>query len=127
MNLMEAKELKKGSYIMFNNEPHQVTRKEVVVFGTHSHSKLKVYLRPFTGGGEKTATFQHHDFVEALDIMRKSGQVIAKTSAGLQIMDGHSYETLEATADPELLEEINEGDQVTFIDYNNNVRVLEKR
>ena len=84
---MEAKELKKGSYIMFNNEPHQVTRKEVVVFGTHSHSKLKVYLRPFTGGGEKTAREAGIDFLGKVPFDQN---VVSCGDSGESLIDKHS-------------------------------------
>jgi len=41
--------------------------------------------------------------------------VIAKGDK-MQIMDSRTYETLDATAEPELLSELNEGDEVIFVD-----------
>lgn len=42
-------------------------------------------------------------------------------------MDMVSYETLDANASSELFNELNEGDQVTFVDINGNIQVIEKR
>ena len=42
-------------------------------------------------------------------------------------MDMVSYETLDASAPSEIFNNLNEGDQVTFIDLKGNVQILEKR
>ena len=122
-----ASELERGNYFIVNNEPVRVMRKEVVAFGTHSHSKLKIFYQPLNGGGEKSVTLQHADKVDVVEIIRKLGQVISKTSSKVQVMDMVSYETLDASASSEMLNELNEGDQVTFIDLKGDVKILEKR
>ena len=38
-----------------------------------------------------------------------------------------SYETLDASVASEIFNELNEGDQVTFIDLKGDVKILEKR
>ena len=124
---MEAKELQKGMYISYNNEILKINRKEVVACGTHSHSKTKLFLQPLFGKGEKTINMAHHDSVDAVDIVKKEGQVISKTSDKVQLMDTRSYETLDADVDKELLAEIKEGDTVIFIGLNGKTKVLEKR
>ena len=98
-----------------------------MAFGTHSHSKLKIFYQPLNGGGEKTITLQHADKVEIVEIIRKLGQVISKGNNKVQIMDMVSYETLDATAPSEISNGLNEGDQVTFIDLKGDVKILEKR
>ena len=122
-----ASELEKGNYFLVNNEPVRVMRKEVVAFGTHSHSKLKIFYQPLNGGGENTITLQHADKVETVEIIRKLGQVISKTNSKVQVMDMVSYDTLDASAPSEILNELNEGDHVTFIDMKGDVKILEKR
>ena len=122
-----ASELQRGSYFIYNNEPVRVLRKEVIVVGTHSHSKLKFYIQGLNEKGEKTATFHHTDKVEVVDIVRKLGQIIAKSNNKIQIMDMMTYETLDANASSELLNELNEGDQVTFIEFKGNFEIIEKR
>jgi translation elongation factor P/translation initiation factor 5A len=120
-----ASELKRGDSFEYKGEIVRVVRKEVVVFGTHSHSKLKLYVEPVFGGGEKSLTMQHHDKVDVLDIKKKTGQVIAKLPDKLQIMDSHTYETLDAEAKTEVLNEASEGSEVIFVDYGGQAKVLE--
>ncbi len=125
--MTEAKELRTGEYIKIGNEILRVVRKEVVAYGTHSHSKTKLFVQGLFSKGEKSFNLNHHDNVETVDIVRKQGNVIAKLPDKLQIMDNVSYETVDADCDSELLEELNEGDNVTFIDFEGRAKVIEKR
>ena len=122
-----ATELKKGSYFIHNGQPVQVTRRELVAYGTHSHSKLKLFFKGLTEKGEKTVNMHHTDRVEIVEIIKKVGQVISKTDDKVQIMDNLSYETLDGTAPKDLHNELNEGNQVTFVDFRGNIRIIEKR
>jgi len=122
-----ASELERGNYFIYNGEPVRVLRKEVIVVGTHSHSKLKFYIQGLNEKAERTVNLKHEDKVEIVDIKRKLGQIIAKANDKVQVMDMVSYETLDANASVELLNELNEGDQVTFIDLSGNIQIIEKR
>ena len=122
-----ASELKKGSYFIHSNKPVRVNRKEIVVYGTHSHSKLKLFIQGLTDKSEKTINLHHTDKVEIIEIIRKVGQVISKTDDKVQLMDNVSYETLDGSAPVELHSELNEGDLVTFVDFKGNVKIIEKR
>ena len=122
-----ATELERGAYFIYNGEPVRVLRKEVVAFGTHSHSKLKIFFQGLNDRAERSANFQHTDKVEIVDIIRKLGQVIAKTNNKIQVMDMVSYETFDANANTDLFSQLNEGDNVTFIDLNGTIQILEKR
>ncbi len=125
--MASASDLNRGSYFMLNNEPVQVTRKEVVAYGTHSHTKLKIYYKSIEGGGDKTLTMAHGDKVEILDIIKKTGQIISKASNKAQIMDMKSFETIDAEATPEIITMINEGDEVIYIEFNGMNKILEKK
>ena len=125
--MAEASELQKGSYFVHDGEIFKVIRKEIVVVGTHSHSKLKLFIQPLQGTGQRSIILAHGGNVEILDIIRKTAQVISKSENSLQIMDTHTYETLDGEADKELLDQLEEGNEVTFIDINGQIKVLEKR
>lgn len=122
-----ATELKTGNYFIYNGEPVRVLRKEVVAFGTHSHSKLKIFFQGLNDRAERSANFQHTDKVDIVEITRKLGQVISKSSNKVQVMDMVSYETMDASTSSDLFSQINEGDNVTFIDLNGNIQIIEKR
>ncbi len=125
--MSSASELKRGSYFIHNGKPVCVVRKEIVVYGTHSHSKLKIFIRGLNKRGESSINLHHTDKVEMVDIVRKTGQIISKTNDKVQIMDTVSYETLDASAPEEILSELNEGDQVIFIDFEGNTQIIEKK
>lgn len=122
-----ATELQKGSYFVMNGEPVRVTRKEVVAVGTHSHTKLKIFYQGLKDKGEKSVNLGHTERVEILDIIRKQGQIVSKSHNGAQLMDNTTYETLDAYTPPEILNDLKEGDIVTFIEINGKVQILEKR
>ena len=122
-----ASELERGSYFIYNGEPVRVLRKEIVVYGTHSHSKLKIFFQGLNDKSERTANFHHTDKVEIVDIVRKLGQIISKANNKIQVMDMVTYETFDANALPNIFAELNEGDNVTFIDLNGNIQIIEKR
>ena len=122
-----ASELGRGNYFIYNNEPIRILRKEIIAVGTHSHSKLKFFIQGLNEKSERSIILNHTDKVEIVDITRKLGQVISKTNNKLQIMDMVSYETVDANAHEDLFNQINEGDQVTFIELKGNVEIIEKR
>ena len=122
-----ATELERGNYFIYNGEPVRVLRREVIVVGTHSHSKLKFYIQGLREKGERTVTFQHSDRVEKMEIVRKQGQIISKSGNKVQLMDAVSYETLDSNLPQELADEVNEGDSVTFVDLNGKIEILDKR
>ena len=125
--MASASELKKGDYFKHSSDILRVIRKEVVVYGTHSHSKLKLFCQAMDKKGERSINLHHTDKVEILDIIRKAAQVISKTQDKVQIMDNVSYETLDADAPEDLHNNLNEGDEVTFIDLAGNIKILDKR
>ena len=122
-----ASELEKGNYFIHNREPVRVVRKEVIVVGTHSHSKLKFFIQGLREKGERSVIFQHSDRVDKIEIIRKQGQIISKSNNKVQLMDMVSYETLDAVLPSELINDINEGDTVTFVELNGSVEILDKR
>jgi len=95
-----ASELKKGSYFIHNNEPVRVNRKEVVVYGTHSHSKLKLFIQGLNDKGERSINMHHTDRVDIVEIIKKVGQVISKSDERVQIMDNVSYDMRICTIIP---------------------------
>jgi translation elongation factor P/translation initiation factor 5A len=122
-----ATDLKNGSYFIHNGEPVRVLRKELVAYGTHSHSKLKIFFQGLYEKGTRSINLHHTDKVEIAEIIKKVGQILSKNNNKIQLMDNVSYETLDGSAPKELLSELNEGDSVTFIDFKGNIQVIEKR
>tara|TARA_Y100000310_G_scaffold345348_2_gene464003 strand:+ start:2217 stop:2594 length:378 start_codon:yes stop_codon:yes gene_type:complete len=121
----EINQIKKGNYILHKDEVVIIKEIGLVVYGTHSHAKMKVTVGGVFSELNETFTLPLHHRVDKLDIIRKAAQLIALQGGSGQIMDNVSYETKDVEI-PEGLE-VQEGDTVTFIEYGNKAKVLEKR
>ena len=125
--MAEIKKLKKGNYIVYNGEPCVIKDLQFVVYGTHTHTKAKIVLQNlFTGKMIETSMPLHEQLQEA-DIIRKCATIISKAKDKLQIMDAVNYETFDADVEEGLIEEADEGDNVTYIQFGENTKVLEIR
>jgi translation elongation factor P/translation initiation factor 5A len=123
--MISLKDVEKGTCILNRGEPAKVVKKENVTAGTHMHVKVKLTIQGLFSGKTELLTLTSHELVEDVDIKNKRGQVIAKDP--LQIMDLVSYETVEADTLPELRGQVNEGDTVSFIEFEGKRVVVEKR
>jgi translation elongation factor P/translation initiation factor 5A len=123
---MVASDLERGKFFEYKGEIVQILRRSLVNCGTHSHTKLVFTVCDINGKKEKEITMGHNDKVDALDITKKKANVLSISGGKLQIIDAMSYETLDASAEPEVMEELSEGDEITYIDYKG-IKVLPKK
>lgn len=124
--MVSAKEIGAGDYFKVKNDIFCVVRKELVNVGTHSHTKIKMFVQNLNGGSEKQMVYSHEDKLEGVDVVRSKGQVVLKGNNSVQIMDLFSYETVDANIEPELLSELSEGDTVAYVDVEGRKKVLDK-
>jgi translation elongation factor P/translation initiation factor 5A len=124
---MEINQMKKGNYMLHKDEPVMIKEIGLVVYGTHSHAKMKLTVNGVFSSLNETFTLPLHHKVEDIEIIRKAAQLIAKSNEAVQIMDNVSYETFDAEVDRALMEELQEGDAVTFVEFGNKARIIEKR
>ena len=122
--MASAGDLKSGSCFLYKGDVARIEKKEVVAYGTHSHTKLKFFVEFIFSNKKEVITMGHQESVEPVDVMKKKATVISKSP--LQIMDSQSFETKDAYADQEVLDQITEGDVIIFVDYQGKVKVLEK-
>jgi len=123
--MINVKELIRGDHVVHRDEPCRVIKKEIIAVGTHSHTKVKITVQNVFSGTTETLNLAPHTNVEDVEIIRKKGQIVANQP--LQVMDLVSYETLSATTNDELQQQLQEGDEITFIEFKGHARILEKR
>ncbi len=117
--------LKRGHCVLLDGEPFKVDSIHSVVTGKHSHTKMKVNLTGVFNGAKRMLSLPPHKTVEAADVNRKRGQLISKISEDVgQIMDLVDYTVYEARVAAELMAGLKEGDEVTYVEYGDRVRVL---
>ncbi|MDO8741085.1 MAG: hypothetical protein Q7J54_05940 [Candidatus Woesearchaeota archaeon] len=120
--MVNVKELRPGTCILYRNKPYKVKRMELVTVGTHCHTKNKVEMEGIIEKDSQVAVFASHENLEEVDIPRKRAQVISKQDNKMQIMDSVSFETFDSASDLEL----SEGDEVIYVAYNGKIIILEK-
>jgi translation initiation factor 5A len=124
--MIEIKKVRPGDYILFKDEPYRVIKNQIVVTGTHSHTKNKLDLQGLFNSKYETVVLPPHERLDDVEIVRKRAQLISKQGESAQIMDLVSFETFEAAMN-DALKEINEGEEVTYIEFRGMATVLEKR
>ncbi len=125
---VEAGSLKKGDYIAHEGEPFRVEMIKSVVTSKHTHTKTKLDLVGMFTGNKKNMSLPHDEKMEKVEIIRKHGQLIAKTSENsCQVMDMKDYGVHEASIPKNLMGELEEGTEVTYIAYQGVTRVIGSR
>ncbi len=125
--MTDLKKLKKCNYVIYEGEPCVIKDLQFVVYSTHSHTKAKIELEGLFSGKKIVTSLPLHEQLQETDIIRKCATVISKQENRIQIMDVINFETLDANVDPTLLEQAVEGDNVTYIQHGNSIKILEVR
>jgi translation elongation factor P/translation initiation factor 5A len=115
--------------ILYNKKPYKVEDIRSVVVSKHSHSKTKVSITNiFDREDRQTLTLPNSETVEDIPVIRKHGQFIARLGEGRgQVMDMRDYSIYESEISGEIEGKINEGDEVTYIEFKGRSKVLEIR
>ncbi len=111
-------DLKKGSYIWYNNEVWEVLEMETAKTGKHGSAKAKILIRSIISGRTTEIVKPTQDPIEVPVINKIKGQVIAKISDDkYTVMDLDTYETFDAKVlDENLKGKIQEGQKVLVWD-----------
>lgn len=124
--MVEASSLKKGDFVVQDGEPYFVEKAQAVVISRHSHTKMKIDLVNVFTGEKRALSVPNHEDLEKADVIRKHGQFISKTGDRTgQVMDMKDYGVLEAEIKEGL--DINEGDEITYIEFKGRAMVIGKR
>lgn len=124
--MAEIGKLKVGSYVIVNEEPCRITKKSSSAAGT-DNEKEKVYVEGLFDGQKRTFVEPCDAKVEIPIIERKNAQILAIIGRNAQLMDLSSYETFELSIPLELRGELEEGDEVEYIQALGRKKVVRKR
>jgi len=127
--MIPINELNRGECLVYKGTPYRIEEIKSVIVASHSHAKTKVTLvNVFDKSDRQTLTLPHSEKVENVEIIRRHGQFVARLEKGRgQVMDLHSYEIFEAEISEEIEKELNEGDEVTFVEFKGKAMITEKR
>jgi len=119
----KVNELKKGIYIIYDNEVWRVEDIRTSVAGKHGAAKARIKLRSFLEDKTREITLSTEDKVQVPNITKRRGQIIAileRDSEGkpmvVQVMDLDTYETHDMIVHEEVRDRVEEGKNVIYWD-----------
>ena len=116
--LSHASAMKKGSYILIDDQPCIVKADpQVSRPGKHGHAKVRMKAMNIFTGSTKEIVKPGHDSVEVPIILKKKGQVLSVTGENVELMDMETFETISAElsfAEEDIKDKIEAGQTVSF-------------
>ena len=88
---IKAGNIKKGSYILFKNQPHQVTKTSFMSPGKGS-AFMRLKLKNVKTGNTVEFTYKSNEMVEELDVSSKKMQYLYHDANEVVFMDERTYE-----------------------------------
>jgi translation initiation factor 5A len=126
--MMEAKKISKGTYIEYDSKPYYVSKAQSMVVSRHSHTRVKLDMIGVLDGDKRSITVAPHDKLKDIELIRRHGQFIAHSGKNLvQVMSMDTYETFDAEIQDEIMSQLTEGDEVTYVEFGEVPKVIEIR
>jgi elongation factor P len=91
MSTIKAGNLTKGIFILFKNEPYEVTKAEFYAPGKGS-AICRAKLKSLKTGNTQEFTYKSNESVEELDVMAKEMQYLYHDPSEVVFMDQRTYE-----------------------------------
>ena len=123
----EIGELGVGEYIVVNGDPCVITKKTSSSTKNSDPKKEKIYVEGLFDGQKRTMVKNLSEEVTVPEVERKNAQIVAIVRDNAQLMDLSTYETFELSIPLELRGELEEGDEVGYIEALNRKKIVEKR
>lgn len=109
---VEASKLRKGSYVIIDDEPCEVRGVSKSSPGKHGSAKAKIKARGVFDGKDRHITKPGDSMMMSPDVDKKIGQVVSKEGSIAQVMDMETYETEEMQLPDDL--DVSEGEKIEF-------------
>ncbi len=108
--------LKKGSYVIIDDEPCVVVDIRTSSPGKHGSAKANITAIGLIDGKKRNIIKHTGDDIESPIIEKKNAQVLSVQGDNAMLMDMQSYETFEVAIPEELKEDVKEGVMVLYWD-----------
>lgn len=89
----EIREIKKGSFLIMDNEPCKVVDVQTSAPGKHGHAKARIDGFGIFDGSRHTVVMPTHSKCDIPIIDKKQAQVLAVQEEKVQLMDLETYES----------------------------------
>ncbi len=109
---VEASSVRKGSYVIIEDEPCEVRGVSKSSPGKHGSAKCKIKARGVFDEKDRHITKPGDAMMMSPDIDKKVGQIVSKDGDIAQVMDMDTYETEEMQLPEDL--EVSEGEEIKY-------------
>ncbi|NPB01695.1 MAG: translation initiation factor IF-5A [Methanopyri archaeon] len=115
---VEVRQLKKGRYVMIDDEPCKIVEYTTSSPGKHGSAKARIVAVGLFDGKKRTITKPVDAKIEVPVIERKTAQVVSDMGDTIQLMDMETYETFEVPKpeDEELVSKLEPGVLVEYME-----------
>ena len=114
--VIEATEMRVGTYLMIDGSAHQVKKMDISKTGKHGHAKVRFEANSVMTGKKKVMVVPGHEKFEVPMVDKRQAQVLSINSGRASLMDSESFENLELPIPEELKESLSEGSSVEYWD-----------
>jgi translation initiation factor 5A len=111
----EVRTLKKGKYVLIDDEPCIITDASHSKPGKHGSAKARLDTVGIFDGKKRSIIQPVSAKIYVPLVERKQAQVISIQGNTIQLMDMEDYSTFELPATAEELPQIKEGEEITYI------------
>ena len=123
--VIEATEMRVGTYLLLDNIAHQVKKMDVSKTGKHGHAKVRFEAVSAFSGKKKVMVVPGHDKFEVPMIEKRAAQVLSVSGNTASLMDNESFENLDLDIPEELQGSVKDGVGVEYWDIEGN-KLLKK-
>jgi len=116
LKVVDATELKIGSYALFDGETCIIKSVDVSKTGKHGAHKCRFNAIGVISGKKKCLMMPGNDRVEIPNIDKRQAQVLALTPTGVSVMDSVSFENFELQIPEEFAGQIKDGMSIEYWD-----------
>jgi len=116
IKLVNATELKKGSYVIIDGVACKVVDTKYSKPGKHGHAKINLTAVGLLDDKKRNTVMPGHEKVEVPIIDKKTAQVLSITDKMANVMDSETFETFDMEIPDELKDDCVEGSNVLYWD-----------
>jgi translation initiation factor 5A len=123
--VIEATEMRLGTYVLLDNVAHQVKKMDVSKTGKHGHAKVRFEAVSAITGKKKVGVVPGHDKFEVPRIDKRQAQVLSISNETASLMDNENFENIDLPISEEFKNSIIEGGTVEYWDIEGN-KIIKK-
>jgi len=127
LKIINATDIKVGTNILLEGEPHATKKIDISRTGKHGHSKCRIEAVHMVSGSKKVFVVPGHERFDVPIVNKKKAQVLSKGVKKASIMDLETFETIEVNCpDEEVFNSLEENGNCEYWDIEG-VKIIKRK